>query len=62
MVVNLDDFKENAEDLLAEALEYDEPVILKTGLGNFILMPESEFQAALAPADTSLEAALFSMK
>ena len=46
MVVNVDEFKENPEGILSDALEYGEPVILKTGLGNFIVLPETKAEDA----------------
>lgn len=42
MVVNLEDFKQDPEKYLAQAIEEEDTVVLKTGLGNYYLVAESE--------------------
>lgn len=62
MVIALEQFQKDPEKILEEAMEYDEPVILKTGLGNFVVFPESEYMGMMSMMSEGLEDTLSHIK
>lgn len=62
MVTTLENFKQNAEEIIEEAFTYGEPVIIKTGMGNMFLISEDDYRDMVGFVDAQTADAFNNIK
>lgn len=62
MVCSLEEFKNDAESIIEDAMVYGEPVIIKTGMGNMFLIGEEDYRGMMSLLQSETEEAMNNIK